>query len=84
MKYPIRRELVSVQWDPKRTEWGENDNYLDLKGHSIVLQKHKTSKYTGTHKLRLTRNLWRLWGLLRKQQNLRKIFKGHILLNKFY
>ena len=84
LRYPIRRELSTVQWDPKRTEWEKTDNYIDFKEHVVVLQKHKTSKYTGTHKLKLTRNLWRLWGLLKKQQNRRKIYKGHILLNKYY
>ena len=84
MRYPIRRELTTVQWHPKKTDWKEDENYLDPKQHAIILQKHKTSKFTGTHKLRLSRTLWRLWSLLKKQQNLRKIYHGYILLNKFY
>ena len=84
IKYPIRRELATVKWNPKQEQWGTNDNYLDIKNHKIVLQKHKTSKHTGTHTYRLTRTMWRLWGLLRKQLNLRKIYKGHILNSKYY
>ena len=65
-------------------EWGNNDNYLDMKNHKIVMQKHKTSKHTGTHEFPLTRNMWRLWGLMKKQLTLHKINKGHLLNSKYY
>ena len=82
LKYPIRRDLATVQWGKK--EWGPTDNYIDPKTHQIVLQKHKTSRWRGTSKFTLSRVMWRIWGMLRLQQKKREYSGGHMILNKYY
>ena len=82
MKYPLRRELATVRWGKK--EWGEKDNYLDPQNKTIVLRSYKTSRWMGETTFRLTRVMWRIWALLRKQQQKRGITGGHILVSKYY
>ena len=85
LRYPIRRDLATVKWTSRKDhEWNESDNYLDHNSKQIILQRHKTYKYTGTTKFRLSRQLWRLWALLRRQQQKRGHKSGNILLNKHY
>ena len=83
LRYPIRRDLATVKWSNKETEWKEDDNYLDQENKQIVLQRHKVWKHKGTVRFRLSRALWRLWSLLKRQQLKRKI-EGKILVNKHY
>ena len=82
MKYPVRRDLATVKWG--KPEYGPNENYLDPFNKTIVLNKHKTSRWYGSSSLQLTRVMWKIWSMLKIQQNKRKIKSGHILLNKYY
>ena len=79
--YPIRRCLCTVQWG---IEHSDDENYLDWDKQSIVWNKHKTHKYQGQIVHKLSRQMWRLFGLLRKQQKMREITSGHILLNRYW
>ena len=84
LRYPIRRDLATVRWSSKKNhEWKEDDNYLDAPNKTIVLQRHKVWKHKGTVRLSLSRQLWRLWALLRRQQ-VKRGKEGKILLNKHY
>ncbi len=81
MTFPIRRDLVSVQWGSNFTD---ADNYIDDATHEIVLNKHKTSRWHGTNRLKMSRPMWRLAQLLRKQQKMRSMKSGNILLNRYW
>ena len=78
MTYPIRRCLCTVKWGEK------SDNYLDLKKKQIVYNKHKTAKFSGPIIHKLSRQMWRLFSLIRKQQKMREIDSGTILLNRYW
>ena len=78
--YPIRRCLCTVQWGTKE----DDGNYLDTKTQTIVYNKHKTAKWKGQVTHKLSRQLWRLFSLLRKQQKMRDIQSGPILLNRYW
>lgn len=86
LRYPVRRDLQSVKWaDSLDFQWGEKDNFLDLKTKEIVLRTHKTAKYYGEHRFKLSRVLWRIFAALKIQQKKRGIKgTGHLLLNKYY
>ena len=85
LRYPIRRDLATVKWTSKKKhEWSAEDNYLDPEKKQIVLQRHKVWKHKGTVSFTLSRQLWRLWSLLRRQHIKREIKGGKILLNKHY
>ena len=82
MKYPVRRDLATVRWGKK--EWSETDNYIDSHNKSIVLQKYKTARWMGKATFQLTRTMWRIWGMLKIQQQKRDYKAGYVLLNKFF
>ena len=85
LRYPIRRDLATVKWSGRKAhEWKDDENYLDHDNKQIILNRHKVWRHKGTVKFRLSRQLWRLWALLRKQQMKRGIKSGKILLNKHY
>ena len=79
--YPIRRCLCTVQWG---VEPSDEINYLDPNKKAVVFNNHKTQKYQGQIVHSLSRQLWRLFGLIRKQQKMRDISSGHILLNRYW
>lgn len=79
--YPIRRCLCTVKWG---IEHSDTENYLDWNKQSIVWNVHKTAKWKGTIVHKLSRQMWRLFGLLRKQQKMRDITSGPILLNRYW
>ena len=79
--YPIRRCLCTVKWG---IEHSDTENYLDWNKQSIVWNVHKTAKWKGPIVHKLSRQMWRLFGLLRKQQKMRDITSGPILLNRYW
>ena len=81
LTYPIRRCLCTVKWG---IEPSDDENYLDWDTREIVYNKHKTAKHHGAFKHKLSRQLWRLFGLIRKQQKMRDINSGHLLLNRYW
>ena len=80
LQYPIRRDLCTVFWG----ERGDEINYIDEKTHEVVYNKHKTVKWHGTIKHKMSRAMWRIFSLLRKQQKMRDIGSGPILLNRYW
>ena len=76
--FPLRRELASVNWGVA----GSDDiNWLDEAKQEIVYNKHKSAPSMGTVRHKLSRTMWRLWRLLKKQQTKRKATEGRMLLN---
>ena len=83
LKYPVRRDLATVQWTVP-DEDDKTTNYLDGAVREVVYQKYKTSKHHGTIKHKLSRDMWRLLALIRKQQKMRKLDDGPILLSRYW
>ena len=81
LTYPIRRCLCTVKWG---VEASTEYNYLDSKTREIVYNKHKTARWKGPLKHKLSRPMWRLFGLLKKQQKMREINSGAILLGRYW
>ena len=77
LKYPIRRDLCTIQYNVA-------DAPNKLEGKEIVITKHKTMKKNPEYRFQLDRKMWRLLQLLRKQHLMRGIKSGPILLNKFW
>ena len=86
LRYPVRRDLQSVKWaENPDFQWGAKDNFLDPKTKEVVLRSHKTAKFYGEKRFRLSRVMWRIFSALRIQQTKRGVRKtGHLLLNKYY
>ena len=80
IKYPIRRDLCSVQYGVPETDNEGNK----LIGKEIVLRDHKVKKFIPEFRFRLDRTMWRLVQLLRKQHALRGITSGFLLLNRYW
>lgn len=79
LKFPVRRILATVMYS------GEGVNTLDMKSKSITYTKHKNSRWRKepyTHKL--TREMWKLFKLIHRQQKLRELDPGPILLNRYW
>jgi hypothetical protein len=89
MTYPIRRDLPTVQWG---VEPSVKINYVDDTRRAIVYNVHKSARWDvdPETKIRrptvhaLSRPMWRLLKLLRKQQKMREIESGFILLNCYW
>lgn len=84
LKYPIRRDLISIQYDVTPAEEGERRNYVDELNHEFVYNDFKTFKHMGRVKHKLTRPMWRLYKLLHKQHSIRGFETNHILVNKHW
>lgn len=81
LTYPIRRDLCTVQWG---VEASEKINYVDDSSKSITYNKHKNARWKGPITHALSRPMWRLLKLLRKQHKMREIESGGILLNRYW
>ena len=78
LKFPVRRILATVTLD-------SGDNKLDTKSKSIIYTKHKCSRYRKEPYIhKLTREMWRLFKLIFRQQKLRSLDPGHLLLNRYW
>jgi hypothetical protein len=81
MSYPIRRDLCTLVYG---SEPDETKNYLDLEKREMVWNRHKVSKHYGTIRHKLSREMWKLFTLIRKQHKMRDIDGGHVLLNRYW
>lgn len=81
LTYPIRRCLCTVKWG---VEPSESYNYLDAKKQEIVFNQHKTARWKGAITHKLSRPMWRLFSLLRKQQKMRDMHSGMVLINRYW
>jgi len=79
LKYPIRRDLCTVQYGMADTETG---NHLIKK--EIVFRDHKLKRHKKVFTMTLDRDMWRLAQLLRKQHAMRGITSGNLLLNRYW
>ena len=82
LKYPIRRELASVQYGSDIDT--SKGNVLMEKARKIVFREHKVKKHHPVFEMILDRNQWRLLQLLRRQHRHRGITSGTILLNTYW
>lgn len=87
LKFPPRRELHNLTWssaisdDEKRAEF----NYLDEKKRRVVIHLSKNRRWrTEPYTHILTREMWRLVRLIRKQQKIRRFPHGRVLLNRYW
>ena len=79
LKFPIRRDLATVTWGSEETP-----NHLNEKTHSITYNVHKCVRWSGPVTQTLSRDMWKLFSLLRRQHKLRSINSGYILLNRYW
>ncbi len=81
LKYPIRRDLCTVQYNVEGNEQGNN---LVDETKEIVFRDHKTKRYHPEFRMKLDRLMWRLIQLLRSQHALRGLKSGYLLLNRYW
>ena len=62
LKYPLRRDLATVNYLNKEDE----ANTLDVKAQTITFTKYKTVKHYGPKTYSLTRDQWKLFSWIRR------------------
>jgi hypothetical protein len=82
MSFPIRRDLCTLLWGEGAAD--EANNYIDETKRELVWNKHKVAKHYGQIKHKLSREMWKLFTLIRKQQKMRDIQSGTVLLNRYW
>lgn len=80
LKYPVRRDLYTVQLRPT----AETANFLDEDKKAIVLRKYKTSEKYGEQVFRLSRPMWTIAQRLKIQQRMRDLPQNYLLLNSYW
>ena len=81
MSFPIRRDLCTLQWGVEHTD---ENNYIDTKARELVWNKYKVAKHYGQIRHKMSREMWKLFSLIRKQQKMRGITAGFVLLNRYW
>ena len=79
MTFPLRRDLAGLQWN---VEPSDDLNYIQ--DRNMVWNQFKTAKHLGRITQPMSREMWKLFSLIRKQQRLRGICCGPVLLNRHW
>ena len=83
LKYPLRRILCTIRYNPEDPTTG---NVLDDENKKIIIREHKMQrKYKDPFEFQLDRNMWRLAQLLRRQHKMRGLTKeSPLILSRFW